>query len=98
MMMTHSFINHLETQTQQQPSCQVEPNATEQGVQHEHESCTSVLIQHPKFIIIEITLNLEGTVPEHMTGTILIAQYMHLLTYKTSMLQCHPSGSTTTTH
>ena len=36
---TQSFINSLETQTQQQPSSQVEPDATKQGVQCERESC-----------------------------------------------------------
>ena len=41
---------------------------------------TSVLIQLHKFIISEITL--EVTVPKPMTGMILIAWYMHLLTFK----------------
>ena len=36
--MMQSFINSLETQTQQQPSSQEEPDATEQGVHHERES------------------------------------------------------------
>ena len=35
---TQSFMNSLETQTQQQPSSQEEPDATEQGVQHECDS------------------------------------------------------------
>ena len=38
-MTMHSFISSLETLTQQQPSSQEEPDATEQGVQHEHEIC-----------------------------------------------------------
>ena len=35
MMTAQSFINSLETQTQQQPTSQVEPEGAEQGVQCE---------------------------------------------------------------
>ena len=56
---------------------------------------TSVLIQFHKFVILEMTL--EVTIPNSMIGMILIAQYMHLLTFKISQLQYHPSGRTMTT-
>ena len=55
----------------------------------------SALIQLHKFVILEMTL--EVTVPKPVTGTILIAQYMHLLTFKISQLQYQPSGRTMTT-
>ena len=55
----------------------------------------SVLIQLHKSVILEMTL--EVTVPKPMTGTILIAWYMHLLTLKISQLQYHQSGRTMTT-
>ena len=35
---TQLFIDSLESRTQQQPTSQVEPDVTEQGVQHECES------------------------------------------------------------
>ena len=37
-MMHSVIINSLDIQTQQQPSSQEEPDATEQGVEHERES------------------------------------------------------------
>ena len=40
----------------------------------------SVLIQLHKFVILEMTL--EVTIPKPVTGKILIAWYMHLLTFK----------------
>ena len=55
---------------------------------------TSVLIQIHKFIILEMTL--EVTIPKPVTGMISIAWYMHLLTFKISQLQYHPSGRMTT--
>ena len=58
---------------------------------------TSILIQLHKSVTLEMTLNLEVTVPESVTGTIQIAWYMHHSTFKIEMLQCHPSGRTMTT-
>ena len=69
---TRSFINSLETQTQQQPSSQEEPDVTEQGVQQDMRVVTSVLIQLHKSVILEMTLYV--TIPKPMTGTILIAR------------------------
>ena len=56
---------------------------------------TSVLIQLHKSVILQMTL--DDTAPETMTGMILIAQYVHLLTFKISQLQYHQSGRTMTT-
>ena len=41
---------------------------------------TSVFIQIHKSVILEMTL--EVTIPKPVTGMILIAWYMHLLTFK----------------
>ena len=43
---------------------------------------TSVLIQHHKSITLEMTLNPGVTVPMPVIGMILIARYMHPLTFK----------------
>ena len=43
---------------------------------------TSVLIQFHKSVTLEMTLNLEVTIPESVTGTIQIAWYMHHSTFK----------------
>ena len=56
---------------------------------------TSVLIQLHKSIILQMTLDV--TIPKAMTGTILITQYMHLLTFKIPQFQYHLSGRTMTT-
>ena len=42
----------------------------------------SVLIQPHKSVALEMTLNLEVIVPKSVTGTILIAWYMHHSTFK----------------
>ena len=42
----------------------------------------SLLIQHPKSVTKEMTLNLEVTIPEPVTGAILTARYMHHSTFK----------------
>ena len=56
---------------------------------------TSVLIQLHKSIILQMTQHI--TVPKPVTGTILIAWYMHLLNFKISQLYYLLSGRTMTT-
>ena len=71
-----SFINSLETQTQQQPTFQVDPEGAEQRVQHEsHHVSIDTTSQS---IVIEMTLNLDA-IPVMM---IQIVWCMHLLTFK----------------
>ena len=88
--MLHSIIYSLEAQTQQSPQVEQEPVGVEQGAQC--ESIMLALIQHPKSVALEMTLDPGVTVPK--IWTILMVWCMCLLTFKISMLQFHQSGNT----
>ena len=91
---TQSFINSLETQTQQSP--QVEQDSTEQGVQC--KSCHVSNDATPKYINTETNPNLQlhPGVNVLMMLMILMVWYMLLSTFRTLMLQCLQNGNTMT--